>query len=77
MTSKNYVAFAEMFKAMWPTSGNQAEADSVWHHAIAASADVFATDNPRFDRLKFMQACGMTREQGCIAEVNRLIQCRK
>lgn len=53
MTRKDYVAIAEAIAF-------QAELhDDVVVHAVAdAIADVFYADNSRFNRGKFMEACG-------------------
>lgn len=53
MTRKDYVAIAKAIE-------EQAELhDDVVVHAVAdAIANVFSADNPRFDRGKFLTACG-------------------
>ncbi len=54
MTRKDYVAIAERFAEV-----NQRFMDSdVWVVLRAEMADVFLADNPRFDRDKFVRACG-------------------
>lgn len=63
MTRKNYVAFAEMFKRMKPdTSGLQCSRpeDIQWRMTVDGAAELFQRDNPRFDRMRFLDACGYT-----------------
>ncbi len=61
---KDYVAFAEIIAAeiavsrcMEPEQGKvkQETAKSI----ASAMADMFATDNSRFDRARFLAACGI------------------
>jgi 2C-methyl-D-erythritol 2,4-cyclodiphosphate synthase len=53
MTRKDYVAIAEAIALTVESY------DDVAVHAVAdAIASVFASDNPRFDRGKFLTACG-------------------
>jgi hypothetical protein len=33
-----------------------------WNEDVRVIADVFAADNPRFDRARFYRACGVTGE---------------
>ena len=70
MTRKDYVAFAELVSRIQPRfegmCGNgylyifhtETEGDPL-EDLVAGMADVFAADNPRFDRGRFMAACGM------------------
>ena len=67
MTRKDYSAFAEMFATCQPprTLNNgpiNRIADATWQHAARACADIFARDNPRFDRKRFMKACARKEE---------------
>jgi hypothetical protein len=58
MTRKNYVAIARAIKA---TADDQREilgALSTLKLAAKRIADEMAFDNPRFDRERFMAACG-------------------
>lgn len=64
MTKKDYTAFAGMMKgftsSIRPKSGD--EGDIVFACTVEEiafdMADIFAKDNPRFDREKFLKACG-------------------
>ncbi len=75
MSRKNYVAMAAALKAARPRAkcfeGCKVHAPTpaelaTWHTCVMAAADVFALDNPRFDRERFAAACGydMQGEQG-------------
>lgn len=55
MTRKDYAAIAAALRAVrkkFPLSGGVNE-------AVHLIAEVLAKDNPRFDRARFCQACGM------------------
>jgi hypothetical protein len=52
MTKKHFIALARRIAAI-----NDASARL---HAAQAVADVAALDNPRFDRARFMAACGVS-----------------
>ncbi len=54
MTRKDYVMIAEVIATSW-----HASADSKRDIAINL-AEVFETDNPRFNRDRFLSACGVT-----------------
>jgi hypothetical protein len=54
MTRKDYVMIAEVIATSW-----HASADSKRDIAVNL-AEVFETDNPRFDRDRFLSACGVT-----------------
>jgi hypothetical protein len=69
MTRKDYVAIAHAFaleltmrRALIPTD---AAADAYYAktsglmRAAEIAADVFESDNPRFDRARFLTACGI------------------
>ena len=57
MTRKDYVAIAAALNAVNdPADGNWAAAVSAVAEAIA---DTMAADNPRFDRKRFLDACGV------------------
>ena len=53
MTRKDYVKFAAMLKLERETYGNIVELGLI----IDSIADIFAADNPRFDRERFAKAC--------------------
>ena len=62
MTRKDYVKFAAMFKYQIHLANDyhyanerQATIDNV----AKATADLFADDNPNFDRARFLTACGV------------------
>lgn len=60
MTKKDYIAIARAFNARFDMAQHiQGTANRVTHYEeIATSlADVFAVDNPRFDRQRFLNAC--------------------
>ena len=67
MTRKDYIAFAERFKAEKPADppyGNFGDttyfaANGVWCRMVQSAADTFAADNSRFDRSRFLQAAGL------------------
>lgn len=73
MSKKDYVQFAAMLKlendyiestaiiAPPPVSEYQARADAVRRYA-SKIAEIFANDNPRFDRTRFYKACGLIAE---------------
>ena len=61
MTRKDYVAIAGAFQGAhtslrvhFPVASFQG-----WRVAIDHVADALAKDNPRFDRARFLQACGV------------------
>jgi hypothetical protein len=64
MTKKDYIAFANKLyntfenNLMHDAIGGKG-ADTKYHIIYCnAVADIFAADNPRFDREKFLKACG-------------------
>jgi len=55
---KHYIAIAESFKAQ---TANVPDGTAVWHTLFDLArdmADYFQQDNPRFQRDRFMSACG-------------------
>ena len=63
MTRKDCVRFAAMLHYQHVITVNT---DKPKHHRTAvivsvihATADIFANDNPHFDRAKFLKACGV------------------
>ena len=64
MTRKDYIRFAAMLKDMRIANVNP---DYPWKHAdkptldavVLDTARIFAADNSRFDRVKFLKACGV------------------
>lgn len=62
MTRKDYVAIAAMFNKRGELARNiQNTAVRLTHYREIAGdlADVLAQDNPRFDRARFLKACGI------------------
>ena len=63
MTKKDYVAIAAAIKAAINTAnGFNIHLRPVQVASLYAGklADVFASDNPSFDRARFLEACGIT-----------------
>ena len=61
MTKKDYVAIAAAFQRVL-TATDVREclvARATTRTMIVSLADVFAGDNDRFDRLRFLRACGV------------------
>lgn len=58
MTKRDYVAFAEMFKSLEAGPYTCPDVLSV----VYKTADIFARDNSRFDRARFLLACGVRQE---------------
>ncbi len=67
MTRKDYVLIAEALKNARPdphgTTISRHRYDG-WHVSACALADALANDNPRFDRERFLKACG-AESSGC------------
>ena len=55
MTNKDYEALAYELRAV-PSLGEW----NTWIGCVIAVARVLARDNPRFDRGKFLKACGVS-----------------
>lgn len=70
MTKKDYQAIARAIhaqKAGGPDGGDTLDTRSrfeVWGDVRDAIADVFAANNPRFDRARFVEACETGRCKG-------------
>lgn len=61
-TKQHYKAIAEIVKKDgldYELADMTAAPGSVWSNFAGKLADYFATDNPLFDRDKFMAACGL------------------
>jgi hypothetical protein len=58
MTKKHFKALAEALKNLRPEDKDSA-AFHMWKHSCAAVADTCRTANPRFDRARFYEACGL------------------
>lgn len=64
MTRKDYIKFAALFAgemalARSATAVGHYDRPGVVRNIIFSTADIFAQDNPRFDRDKFYTACGL------------------
>lgn len=67
MSKKDYIKFANMVKALVnetksPLTPNAArESEQLLYCSIFSNkmADIFAQDNPLFDRDRFLKACGL------------------
>jgi len=75
MTRKDYILIAAALKAsrmQLPT-----DAQIVQHRfSCTLMADTLSRDNPRFERERFLTACGVLPISGSIAEVNHYQQIR-
>lgn len=62
MTKKDYIAIAQVIKQSNRETGD-AKANQVRAHLLACVAqdlgDVMERNNPRFDRARFLSACGV------------------
>lgn len=62
MIRKDYIAFRNLLAGeMAVARSNDLNAQATVRNIILSVADVFAQNNPRFDREKFYQACGMKK----------------
>lgn len=59
MTRKDYVAIAAALKAISAEYAHSVDYEQGVGAAVIAVADVMARDNPRFDRGRFLKACGV------------------
>ena len=60
MHKQDYIKIAATLKENHPTVDNSMQALSVWNVIVLDFADMLAKDNPRFDRERFLTACGYT-----------------
>jgi hypothetical protein len=58
MTRKDYIRFEAMLKDMHVATNPLQSRPAITEVSIRA-ADIFAADNARFDRAKFLKACGV------------------
>ena len=80
MTKKHYEAIAAIIAStrnnatLYPSNGH-ARGETL---EVTASrlADYFTTDNPRFDRARFLQACGVESCNGKHKTVQELSDCK-
>ena len=61
MTKKDYQAIA---RAFYQTGQETLRESETWQILRRKIADVFAADNPRFNRARFMEACETGRCKG-------------
>lgn len=60
MTRKDYQLIAAVFqKANETLTGTGTDRETIIATIADDIADVLATDNPRFDRARFLKACGL------------------
>jgi hypothetical protein len=59
MTRKDYVLIAAAIKAAYQTFDKPSNHANGARHVAHTLADTLATDNPRFDRDRFLTACGV------------------
>ena len=61
MTSKDYQKFVLVLRNKYAPVAAAGKTPSylLWRQIVHGVADVFAEDNPRFNRAKFYEACGM------------------
>ncbi len=59
MTRKDYVLIAEALKKARPTPSDYNSAHVQFRADVTLIADALANDNPRFDRERFLKACGV------------------
>lgn len=64
MTRKDYIKFAGLFAgemALAQSAASQGDFARVTQvrNIVLSTADIFAQDNPRFDRERFYTACGL------------------
>jgi len=60
MTRKHYAAIAKVIARSVGNSTEMRERTAI-ASIVVGLADAFATDNPRFDRDKFLTACGFPK----------------
>lgn len=60
MTRKHYIALAALIKDLGETlSMPDQAADIAFADYVTDLSDLFAKDNPNFDRARFLTACGL------------------
>jgi len=60
MSTKNYVEIARIFAGDYAIAENDDARRAVVGLALSLS-DYFKRDNPRFDRVRFLKACGLSK----------------
>lgn len=59
MTKKDYIAFAAAFRLSEPSQDGNDASRPQWEEDVMTIAQVLERDSPRFDRAKFLKACGL------------------
>lgn len=59
MTKKDYELIARALKSTHQTVNVPTRVAQQWANDVCAIADALAQDNPRFDRERFLAACGV------------------
>ena len=59
MTRKDYEVIASAWKAISATYRGDTSAEKAIHHSVQEIADSLERNNPRFNRDKFIAACGV------------------
>ena len=62
MSKKHYIEFARVYAADLAIHRDNPEIRRALRNNILSMTDVFKRDNPRFDRARFLTACGLTAE---------------
>ena len=68
MTRKDYIKFANALKAEKPGKNWDANKHIQWRLDVEAVAGVLASDNPQFDRQRFLDAAGVETISGVMAK---------
>lgn len=63
MTKQHFERIAYIMNMNVPSKDADDYEDDMYQHGLICGnlADYFATDNPKFDRARFLQACGVTK----------------
>ena len=63
LSKKNYEAVAELLRTQVIPGPDESVEEQTWNDAVEVIASdlagYFAADNPRFDRGRFLKACGL------------------
>lgn len=60
MSRKHYIAVAAILRGLYETTGDPTQAvDIAVRDVLDDFANLFAQDNPAFDRARFLAACGV------------------
>lgn len=63
MTSKDYQLIADALRSALHSHTDGIPGDSATRHSARCIADALASDNPRFDRARFLAACGVPNDR--------------